>query len=452
MSVANELAEALMAVEDGSMPSKTTAHAAMLITSTLASAALGRGLNSSTIVRDLALDKGGKPVATVWYTGGAKLPPADASRVNAITSDAAASDDSDLRNMKHCGTPLVAASMALAEAEGRSGTELLTAIAVGYEAAGRINRCIPNFRKRNFHGSSVVIFGVTIAAARLLKLSPAQTAHALSIAAGTSGTLSKAADTSTMREFNGGQATFNGVNAALLARAGFEAETRILEIKGGFFETFGGVADGSQVAQGFLDGFGSAWDIDQYMAIKLVPGGHPYHSLAEASARVVADNGIQKQDIVRITFSRSDGRYMSGPVHPKDLNDMAHSPTYFVAAGVVDGGVTWQHVSNEKILDPIIHKVIDLVEPNYDLLPEAEKFLLGARVEITTKDGKTFGHTVYAPRGSTRGGITWEMVDEKYKALMPNSGLPQEAIDQSFERIKNLAGQSNLTDLFKLLA
>ena len=39
--------------------------------------------------------------ATLWFGGAEKLPVAAAARVNALTSDAAASDDSDLRNIVH---------------------------------------------------------------------------------------------------------------------------------------------------------------------------------------------------------------------------------------------------------------------------------------------------------------------------------------------------------------
>jgi hypothetical protein len=41
-----------------------------------------------------------------------------------MMSDAAASDDSDLRNTVHAGTPLTAVSLAVAEKTGASGIDL----------------------------------------------------------------------------------------------------------------------------------------------------------------------------------------------------------------------------------------------------------------------------------------------------------------------------------------
>ena len=97
----------------------------MLIASTFASAACGIGLESSRIIRELAQERGGRPDGTLWFTG-RKLPVADVAQVNAVMGDAAASDDSDLRNIVHAGTPLTAASLAICRAQRcqwRSGTD-----------------------------------------------------------------------------------------------------------------------------------------------------------------------------------------------------------------------------------------------------------------------------------------------------------------------------------------
>ena len=58
--------------------------------------------------------------------------------MNAIASDAAASDDSDLRQIAHIGTIISATSIAVAERLGKSGRDVLGAMVLGYEAAGRI--------------------------------------------------------------------------------------------------------------------------------------------------------------------------------------------------------------------------------------------------------------------------------------------------------------------------
>jgi len=115
MTVAAELAEFLARMDAADLPAQAIEHAAMLIASTLASAALGKGLESSVIIRDLAREHAGRADASVWFDPGPKLPVAEAAQVNAVMSDAAASDDSDLRNIVHAGTTLVATGLAVAE-------------------------------------------------------------------------------------------------------------------------------------------------------------------------------------------------------------------------------------------------------------------------------------------------------------------------------------------------
>ena len=139
MTVARDLADFLAGTSHADLPPQAMQHAAMIIASTLASAACGTTIRSAQIIRDLAREQGGRADASLWFEPGPKLPVAEAARANAMLSDAAASDDSDLRNIVHAGTPLTAASLALAERESADGAAVLRAIVLGYEAAGRIS-------------------------------------------------------------------------------------------------------------------------------------------------------------------------------------------------------------------------------------------------------------------------------------------------------------------------
>src|SRR5262245_48696012 len=139
MTVAGEIAAFITSQSSADLPSRAIEHAEMLISSTVASAALGSTLDSARIIRALEVERSGKPEATLWFGSAEKVPVAAAARVNAMMSDAAASDDSDLRNIVHAGTTACAVSLAVAEKAGASGRDVLAAIVLGYEVAGRIN-------------------------------------------------------------------------------------------------------------------------------------------------------------------------------------------------------------------------------------------------------------------------------------------------------------------------
>ena len=447
MTVARTLATFLTQVSYADLPPQTVEHAAMLIASTIASAAWGSGITSATIMRTLARERGGTPDAAIWFDAGPRLPVADAAQVNAVMSDAAASDDSDLRNIVHAGTPLVATSLAMAERTGASGQEVLAAIVLGYEAAGRIGEAItPGFRSRGFHGCLVAIFAGAVATARLLRLEAVHMAQAIALAATSIGGLMAAANTSVAREYHAGLATMLGIHAALAAQRGYLAEERILETRQGFFEVYGG-ADGASVTRDL----GQAWDIITDMAIKLVPGGHPYHALAEAAANAARVGQVAPADVETITLSRPGVTVLSGPLHPANLIDMAHSPAYFLAAGVADHDFSWVHATTAKITDPVIHQLIDRVRVGPPPTEHVEQYRQGATVTIRTKHGQTFSSTVYAPKGAGVRGIDWADVDAKYRALVPRAQVRDQQVEASLQLIHDFHHVMHVSALIDLL-
>jgi 2-methylcitrate dehydratase PrpD len=452
MTVARDLADFLTRTKTEDLPPQTMLHAAMIIASTLASAACGTTIQSAQIVRDLAREQGGRSDATIWFDAGPKLPAAEAARVNAMLSDAAASDDSDLRNIVHAGTPLTATALALAERTGADGQAVLAAIVLGYEAAGRISEAItPGFRARGFHGCYGAVFAAAVAASRLLNLDAAAMAQSIAIAATSIGGLATAADTSVAREYHAGLATQLGINAALAAQRGYLAEEAILETKQGFFETIGGV-DGQLAAEQATSGLGESWDIVTDMAIKLMPGGHPYHAFAEAAGYAIRALNIRPANIATITLSRPGFTALTGPLHPTNLIEMAHSPAYFAAAGAADYGFSWQHATPAKIADPVIQALIDKVVVGAPPAKFAERYRQGATVTITTTEGFTSTSAVYLPKGAAALGLDWADIDAKYRALMPASGLNEAAIEATLAVIhdfQNIKSVSSLLDLLR---
>ena len=424
----------------------------MLIASTLASAAMGVGLESSAIIRDLSRERGGAGEASVWFDSGPKLPVSDAARVNAVMSDAAASDDSDLRNIVHAGTTLVASALAIAERPGAGGEEVLTAIVLGYEAAGRIGEAItPGFRSRGFHGCLVAIFAGAVAAGRLLQLDPMRMSQAIALSATSIGGLMTAANTSVAHEYHAGLAAMLGIQAALAAQRGYRAAESILEARQGFFEIYGGI-EGALGGASVTRDLGQSWDIITDMAIKLVPGGHPYHALAEAAANAAREGNIAPQDVESITVSRPGFTALTGPLHPTDLIGMAHSPAYFLAAGAADHSFSWVHAMAAKIADPTIHQLIDTVRVGAPPTDNVARYRQGASVTIRTKDGRTSTSTVYAPKGAGVSGIAWADVDTKYRALMPLAVVHGEQVEASLAVIHDFHRLTRVTTLIDQLA
>jgi 2-methylcitrate dehydratase PrpD len=447
MSLAGDLAGFLAPLGYDDLPPRATDYAAMLIASTLASAACGKEIVSTRIVRELARERGGSSQATIWFDGGSKLPAAETAQVNSIMSDAAASDDSDLRAIVHCGTPLTATALALAERLGATGRDVLAAMVCGYEAAGRISGPVsPQFRDRGHHGSTMAIFAAAVCAGKLLKLDAASLTQTIALAATSASGVVKAADTSVAREYHAGLVTRAGIDAALAAQKGFIAEETVLEGPTGFLKVYGGL----DIAELGVP-MGDDWDILTDMAVKLVPGGHPYHAFGEAAAKAAREGNVSAEQVEAIIVSRPGLTRLGGPKHPQDLIDMAHSPHYFTAAGVADKHFGWVHCGPEKIADSVIHRLIDKVTVGPPPSENANRYRQGATVTIRTTDGRESSATVFLPHGSAALGIDWADIDAKYRMLMPNSGLPAERIEQSLALIRDFKDARDVGELVRLI-
>jgi len=443
MSVARELAAFLTGVSYDDLPPLAIERAKMIIASTLASAAVGTKIDSAAIIKGLEVQRGGTAEGSIWFDG-TKLPVAGAARVNAMLSDAAASDDSDLRTIAHIGTIETSTAFALAEKTGASGKDVLAALVAGYEGAGRMNDAIrPG--ALGFHGTAIAIFSGAVVGSRLLGLTEEEAEHAIAITSTSTGGGLAISTNTIAREYHAGNSAMLSLNAVMAAKAGYRVEAELLETDGGFVKTFGG-----RNADPLLKDLGVEWDINTDMALKLMPGAHPYHSIAEAAANAAMEGNVNPAEVERILVTDNPFPGMASKLHPGDLADAIHSLIYFVAAAVADRRFSWEHVSPEKMSDPTIRHLQTLVEPSAQHRMPGMNWKWAGTVTIFMKDGRQYESSVDAPRGSGPRGIDWADVDYKYRTLMPESGVSTARIERSLELIKNFES-ATVPQLLELL-
>ncbi len=453
------LARIVNAIRYESLPAVAIKHAKVILASTLASAAAGSSIGSVRIVRDLAKEEGGKSEAGVWFDR-ARLPVTSAARVNAMQSDASASDDSDLRNVAHIGTCLTAVGLAMGERVAASGRDLLAAMVAGYEAAGRVGEAlsassdggrnggaISGSVGRGFHASAIVAFGGTVCAGRLLKLSDEQMAQAISTTATTVGGLSIGTN-SWAREYHAGNAALTAVNSALAASRGYIVNADMLESSGGFLKVFaGGAADTRALELETGD-----YQMAKYLAVKLVPGAHALHPAVEAAVNAARESGVSADDVARILVAGPQSELAASSRAPKDMIEAIHSLPYYLASAVADKEFTWKHADPAMIRRPEIVRLIELVEKDPSPASQSYEWGWGATVTVVTKSGARFASTVDAPRGSAPRGIEWSDIDAKYRALMAGSGLSVGRRDEVLKMIHEFEVVGKVGRLVGLLA
>jgi 2-methylcitrate dehydratase PrpD len=187
------------------------------------------------------------------------------------------------------------------------------------------------------------------------------------------------------------------------------------------------------------------------MGIKLVPGGHASHAIAEAAANAARAGNVSPDEVETITISRLGFKALTGPQYPTDLIGIAHSPAYFAAAGVADRDFSWVHAFEDKINSPAIRGLLDKVRVADPPTENLERYKSGAIVTIRTRDGRSHSSTVYAPRGAAILGIAWADVEGKYRALAPFAKFSGGNLETSIKVIRNFREVKKVSELVGLL-
>ncbi len=180
-----------------------------------------------------------------------------ATLINALDFD-------DIYKKGHPSATVIATALALGHKVACSGADFIEAVVAGYEVSGRVAISLLQSQPRKTvhgHGTWQTI-GAAATAAKLLRLDPRQTAHAIAIAAVNAPVASVMKTvygaSPSMAKNNFGEAAQVAINAAFLARRGFEGPLDVFEGETGFWRMFG--ADGCDVAR-LTEGLGEHYEI-----------------------------------------------------------------------------------------------------------------------------------------------------------------------------------------------
>lgn len=213
-----------------------------------------------------------------WVIGTGKRASAlDAALLNGTAGTWLELDEGNLFAKGHPGIQVVPAAVALAQAAGYSGAQVLRAVALGYEISSRISRAAKMRLAFHPHGTYGVI-GAAIAAGVLKQFNAAQMLELINCAAtmGMASSRQTLLDGATVRNIFTGHSGYMGLTAARLVECGFTGEIDSVGNvygKGLYSDTFD-----PQLA---VAGLGSEWLIAQSY-FKLHPIGRYAHSAIDA--------------------------------------------------------------------------------------------------------------------------------------------------------------------------
>jgi 2-methylcitrate dehydratase PrpD len=340
---------------------------------------------------------------------GERLAPAEAAFVNAIAINLLDFDDTHLPTVIHPTAPVAPVALALSEARGLSGAEVLAAFGLGAEIECRIGNMVsPGHYARGWHITSTCgAFGAAAAAARLLGFDAERTGHALGIAASlSSGNVENLP--SAAKNASVGNAARNGILAAYLAAEGYTAAPRAIEGRLGWARASGDEPDVERA----LAGLGQAWEFERN-AYKPYPCGIVFHAVIDACFELRKREALGADDIERVVvkgdallLARGDRVVTNERDARVSLHHTAAVVFLYGAAGVAEFEPACVGAPRTVAFRSKIRGELDASLPSG-----------GATVEVATRDGRTLSATVLHARGSAERPMSDADLEEKTRRL-----------------------------------
>jgi 2-methylcitrate dehydratase PrpD len=401
--------------------------------------------------------KGARPVealARFWLSQGPQDGPSEvlihrrgtspmvAAAVNAASSHFAEQDDVHNGSVFHPATVVFPVALAVAQALGRSGRDLLVASVAGYEVGIRVGEFLGRSHYKVFHTTGTA--GSVAAAAtagRLLGLDPVRMLDAFG-SAGTQGAglwefLRDAADS---KQLHTAHAASTGLASAYLAADGLTGAKRILEGAQGMAAGMSTDADPKRL----VDGLGTRWATAE-TSFKYHASCRHTHPAADALLQVVREHRLALEDIESVVARVHQGAIdVLGPVvDPSTVHQAKFSMGTVLAiaamrghAGVGEFDADFQAAWAAAFRDRVRMELDEEVDRAYPA-----RWI--GKVDVVTRDGRRLSGRIDEPKGDPGNTLSRpELEDKALKLARFGRGASDAEMKQATARVWSLDSEA----------
>jgi len=401
--------------------------------------------------------KGARPVealARFWLSQGPQDGPSEvlihrrgtspmvAAAVNAASSHFAEQDDVHNGSVFHPATVVFPVALAVAQALGRSGRDLLVASVAGYEVGIRVGEFLGRSHYKVFHTTGTA--GSVAAAAtagRLLGLDPERMLDAFG-SAGTQGAglwefLRDAADS---KQLHTAHAASTGLASAYLAADGLTGAKRILEGAQGMAAGMSTDADPKRL----VDGLGTRWATAE-TSFKYHASCRHTHPAADALLQVVREHRLALEDIESVVARVHQGAIdVLGPVvDPSTVHQAKFSMGTVLAiaamrghAGVGEFDADFQAAWAAAFRDRVRMELDEEVDRAYPA-----RWI--GKVDVVTRDGRRLSGRIDEPKGDPGNTLSRpELEDKALKLARFGQGASDAEMKQATARVWSLDSEA----------
>jgi 2-methylcitrate dehydratase PrpD len=447
-SVAETLAEKIVALRPGALPAATARKCEDLLIDVVGLCVTAR--NEDYIRSALGGCDDDGPCTAIGHRR--TLNAAGAAFVNGTAAHGEDFDDTFEGGPVHAGAVIVPAVLAACERHNSDGRMALIGIAVGTEVMCRLSLVVPKaVHRAGFHPTAV--FGAMGAAAGVsaaLGLNARQIVDALGVAGSMAGGIIEyLAEGAWTKRLHAGWAAQSGIRAALLARAGFVGPRTVFEGVHGLFHGFAHTTEGDYDA---LTGeFGTRW-VTNTLAFKPYPCGTMAQPYIDCARRLAA-RGIKPEDVAEILCEVADGTVhrlwepLLDKQRPRNGYAAKFAVPYLLATGFVHGGVGLGAFTESAIRDECVlalaARVTFAIDPDN---PYPNNYT--GHIRASLRDGSVVEERQPYLRGGAQEPLTRQDVTDKFRLNAEHGGWSAAQSDAALKVMAGLySGRIDLSSL-----
>lgn len=382
--------------------------------------------------------------------------PALAALANGTSGHSLDFDDDNAQ--VHAGAAVVPTALAVGEATGASGRDIVTSVILGYEAGVRVGWAFnPDaLYARGFHPTGVGnAYACTVTAGVLFGLTAQQLTCAIGVVGSMAGGLLEFyTDGAMTKRLHGGHPAYCGVMAARLAAEGFTGPATVLEGPFGALKAYSGQGRPDEITRGL----GTEFKI-LATAQKYYPMNFATHGAIDLVRRIMSREELAPADIESVdVYIRpfvagaigGDSKYRPATVLAAQM-----SMPFAVAISMLEGTVTLDHLTERWIADEAVLQVAQKVRAmpadDLDTVEGIEDgSVLPTRVAIRTTAGATFRDELMYQRGDPRNPLSGEDLEAKFLDCAARL-LGNDRATRAYDELRHIAEWSDATTFMQSL-
>jgi 2-methylcitrate dehydratase PrpD len=436
-----ELATFVRATEWEDVPSSVQHHTKLVLLDTLGVILAGA---ERPEVRQLRERLGAGSGATVYARGWPSHDPRTAALLNGIAGRSIELCEGLRFVSGQAAMQVLPGVLAVGEQARSTGSDMLTALLLGYDVAARLaGGFVP--RPLAHQNGQVSLLAAAAAGARLRGLDAAGISRAMRIATTLLLTPSytNAVAGATALNVAGGMSGFAAALAPELAHAGFEAQEDAIE------QALGQLVGSGFTSEGLLDDLGSTWHITRNY-FRLYACCNPIHPALDCLQQALAELRPHPDEIAHIDIATYRFAAVMRNPDPQNFFASKYSLPHAAAAMAVRGHAGHSALDDAAVHDPAIvalrHRVTVVEDP---AMSEVAPRLRPARVTVVLNDGRSATHACDSHRGDFQQPFAETELRDKFRelagAVLTPDGVVQ--VEQAVDRCETWDNAETLTTL-----